>query len=120
MSAKKSRFKDGFGIPMLVDKKEPRDETFEEAKNKVTEAVKLEKARTQVEQIAKDIAAGATNAEALAAAAQSKGLKAQDSKSFILGSPLGQGPSAATSEELEERDLRFENRRSDENARQSR
>ncbi|HEX8733955.1 MAG TPA: SurA N-terminal domain-containing protein [Pyrinomonadaceae bacterium] len=93
--------KDGFGIPMLIDKKEPRDETFEEAKAKVTEAVKLEKARTQVEQIAKDIAAGATSVEALSAAAQSKGLKAQESKSFIIGSPLGQGPSAATSEELE-------------------
>jgi peptidyl-prolyl cis-trans isomerase D len=93
--------RDGFGIPLLVDQQPARDETFEEAKNKVAEAVKLEKARAQVEQIAKDIAAGAGNAEALAAAAQSKGLKALDSKSFILGSPLGQGPSAATSEELE-------------------
>ena len=93
--------KDGFGIPLLVEKKEPRDETFEEAKNKVAEALKLEKARAQVEQIARDIAAGATGVEALNAAAQSKGLKAQESKSFILGSPLGQGPSAATSEELE-------------------
>jgi peptidyl-prolyl cis-trans isomerase D len=92
---------DGFGIPMLVEKKEPRDETFEEAKERVAEALKLEKARTQVEQIAKDIAAGAGSADALAAAAQSKGLKALDSKSFILGSPLGQGPTAATSKELE-------------------
>lgn len=94
--------KDGFGIPMMVERQEPRDMTFEEAKEKVAEAVKLEKARAQVEQIAKDIAAGATNVEAISAAAASKGLKAQESKSFILGSPLGQGPSAATSEELED------------------
>jgi len=100
-AGEKIPIKDGFGVPLLVEQKEPRDETFEEAKNKVTEAVKLEKARAQVEQIAKDIAAGAGSAETLAAAAQSKGLKALDSKSFILGSPLGQGPSAATSEELE-------------------
>ncbi|HEX8250528.1 MAG TPA: peptidyl-prolyl cis-trans isomerase [Pyrinomonadaceae bacterium] len=93
--------KDGFGVPLLVEKREARDETFEEAKNKVAEAVKLEKARTQVEQIAKDIAAGATGVDAINAAAQSKGLKAQESKSFVIGSPLGQGPSAATSEELE-------------------
>lgn len=93
--------KEGFGIPVLVDKKEPRDETFEEAKDRVAEAVKLEKARTMVEQIAKDIAGGANDAAGLTAAAQSKGLKAQESKSFILGSPLGSGPSAATSEELE-------------------
>jgi peptidyl-prolyl cis-trans isomerase D len=93
--------KDGFGIPLLVDKKEPRDETFEEAKDRVAEAVKMEKARAQVEQIAKDIAAGANDAAGIAAAAQSKGLKAQESKSFIIGSPLGSGPSAGTSEELE-------------------
>lgn len=93
--------KDGFGIPLLVDKKPERDMTFDEAKEKVAEAVKLEKARNMVEQIAKEIAASATNADTLAAAAQSKGLKAQESKSFIIGSPLGQGPSAATSEELE-------------------
>ncbi|MDQ3801241.1 MAG: peptidyl-prolyl cis-trans isomerase [Acidobacteriota bacterium] len=94
--------KDGFGIPLMVERREPRDETFEEAREKVAEAVKLEKARAQVEQIAKEIAAGATSVEAINAAAQSKGLKAQESKSFILGSPLGQGPSAATSEELED------------------
>ncbi|MBK9766400.1 MAG: peptidyl-prolyl cis-trans isomerase [Chloracidobacterium sp.] len=42
------------------------------------------------------------NAAALIAAATAKGLKAKDQKSFILGSPLGEGPSASTSEALEE------------------
>lgn len=94
--------KDGFGIPLLVESKPARDATFAEVKDKVVEAVKLEKARAQVEQIANDIASGAANAGALAAAAQSKGLKAQDSKNFILGSPLGSGPSAGTTEELQD------------------
>jgi parvulin-like peptidyl-prolyl isomerase len=38
----------------------------------------------------------------LTAAAESKGFKAQQQKSYILGSPLGQGPSATTSETLED------------------
>jgi peptidyl-prolyl cis-trans isomerase D len=92
----------GFAIPLLVDKKEPRDAEFDEVKDQVAEAFKLERARNQVEEIAKQIAAGAENASALSAAAQSKGLKALDQKSFILGSPLGQGPSASTSESLED------------------
>jgi peptidyl-prolyl cis-trans isomerase D len=91
----------GFAIPILVDKKEPRDAEFGEVKDKITELVKLEKAREQMPQIAQQIAAGAGTAGGLGAAASSKGLKAEDQKAFILGSPLGQGPSASTSEELE-------------------
>jgi peptidyl-prolyl cis-trans isomerase D len=93
---------DGFAIPMLVDKKEPRDAEFDEVKDKIVEVVKLEKARTQVQEIANQIASGAANADALTALAAAKGLKAQDQKSFILGSPLGQGPSASTNEALED------------------
>jgi hypothetical protein len=82
--------------------REPRDAEYDEVKEQVAEAVKLEQARARVEEIAKQIAAGANSANHLDAAAQSKGLKAQDAKSFILGSPLGQGPSAQTSEALED------------------
>jgi len=92
----------GFAIPLLADKKEPRDAEFDEVKSQIGEIVKLEKAKAQVEEIAKQIASGATNAAGLKAAAESKGLKAQEQKSFILGSPLGQGPSASTNEQLEE------------------
>lgn len=94
--------KDGFAVPMLVDRREPRESTFEEVKARVTEDYKLVQAKEKLEQIAKDIASGSANAAALAAAATGKGLKAEDSKNFILGSPLGQGESAATSEALEE------------------
>ena len=93
--------KDGFAVPMLVDQKPPRDAEFDEVRSQVVNAVKLEQAQAQVQQIANQIASGAANAGALAAAASGKGLKAIDSKSYIIGSPLGQGPSASTSEELE-------------------
>lgn len=98
----KFRIKDGFAIPTLVEKRAPRDAEFAEVKEQVAEALKLDRARTQVEEIAKQIAAGANAAGDLTAAATSKGLKAQEQKSFILGSPLGTGPSAASSEALEE------------------
>ncbi|MCD9186604.1 MAG: peptidyl-prolyl cis-trans isomerase [Pyrinomonadaceae bacterium] len=92
----------GFAIPLLADKKEPRDAEFDEVKSQIAEIVKLEKAKTQVEEIAKQIASGAANAAGLKAAAESKSLKALDQKSFILGSPLGQGPTASTNEQLED------------------
>ena len=92
----------GFAIPLLVEKKEPRDAEFDEVKTQITETVKIEKARAQVEEIAKQIAAGASSVAALAASAQGKNLKVLESKSFILGSPLGTGPSASTNEALED------------------
>ncbi|CAN5587918.1 peptidylprolyl isomerase [soil metagenome] len=92
----------GFAIPLLADKKEPRDSEFDEVKSQIVEVVKLEKARSQVEEIAKQITAGAGSAGNLAAAAQSKGLKLQEQRSFLLGSPLGQGPSASTNKALED------------------
>ena len=92
----------GFAIPLLVDKKEPRDAEFDEVKAKVTEDAKAAMARERIAAIANDIASGAANAGALAAAASSKGLKAEESKGFILGSPLGKGTSATTNEALED------------------
>ena len=92
----------GFAVPLLVEKREPREAEFEDVKNQVAETVKIEQAKARVEEIAKQIAAGATSASNLSAAAQSKGLKAQEAKNFIVGSPLGQGPSAATSDALED------------------
>lgn len=92
----------GFAVPLLVEKRDPRDAEFEDVKSQVAETVRAQQAVVKVEEIAKQIAAGASAASNLSAAAESKGLKAQDAKTFILGSPLGTGPSAATSEALEE------------------
>lgn len=92
----------GFAIPLLVERKDPRDATFDEVKSQVAETVKLEQARSRVEEIAKQIASGAATAGDLGTAATGKGLKSQEQKGFILGSPLGQGPSASTNEALED------------------
>ena len=92
----------GFAIPLLVEKKEPRDAEFDEVKAQVTESVKLERARAQVQDIANQIASAAANVSALAGAAGGKNLKVLEAKSFSLGSPLGTGPSASTNKELED------------------
>lgn len=98
----KTPIKEGFAIPMLVDKKEPRDAEFDEVKAQIVDVVKLNKAREQVEQIANQIASGAASAAGLSAAATAKGLTAKDQKNFVIGSPLGEGPTAATNEALED------------------
>lgn len=98
----KTPIQNGFAIPMLVDKKEPRDAEFEEVKAQLVDVVKLEQARARVETIAKNIASAAGNAAGIAAAAQANDMKAADQEDFILGSPLGQGPLATRSDELED------------------
>ena len=92
----------GFAVPLLIEKREPREAEFEDVKDQVAETVKIEQAKARIEEIAKQIAADASSAGNLSAAAQAKGLKAQEAKNFIVGSPLGQGPSAATSDALED------------------
>ncbi len=98
----KTPIQNGFAIPMLVDKKDPRDATFDEVRAQIVDVVKLEKARAQVEDIAKQIAAGAANVGALGATATAKGMTAKDQKGFVLGSPLGEGPTAGTNQALED------------------
>ena len=97
----KTPIQNGFAIPMLVDIKQPRDPDFEEVRETVLEAVKLEMAKDQVERTAKQIAESAGSASGLNAAAASSGLTAKEQKSFVLGSPLGEGPTAGTNEELQ-------------------
>ena len=92
----------GFAIPVLVDKKEPRDAEFDEVKTQLAETYKIEKAREQFDEIARQIASGANSVNDLKSLAESKGFKAQEQKNFILGSPLGQGPTATTNETLED------------------
>lgn len=98
----KTPIQNGFAVPMLVDKKEPRDAEFDEVKGELVEVVKLEMARARIEQIANQIASGSTTAATLASIALAQKVKAKEQKTFILGSPLGEGPSATTSEALED------------------
>ncbi len=91
--------KNGFAIPTLVEKRDPRIPDFAEVKDKVTERVKDEQAKGRVEQTARDIANAANSPADLKAAAEKYGLEAKTLDKFKTTQPLeGVGTSAAASE----------------------
>jgi len=81
--------KNGFAVPQLVEKRDPRIPDFEEVKDKVAENLKESRAREQVEQTARELASNAGSPDALKAAAEKLGLKAEDEEAFQLGRPMG-------------------------------
>ncbi len=82
--------KGGFAVPQLIEKREPPfDPPFAEVRDKVAEALKRERARGQVEQAARDLAANAAKPEDLKAAAEKAGLKVETAEAHKVGAPLG-------------------------------
>jgi parvulin-like peptidyl-prolyl isomerase len=91
--------KGGFAIPMLVDKKEPRLPDFEEVKTKVADALKQQRAKEQVEQVAKQLAGSLNSPGDLKAAAEKVGLESATQEGYKLGGTLGE---AGTSPALDD------------------
>jgi len=81
--------KGGFAIPILVEKKDPRVPDFDEVKSKVAEAIKNQRAKEQLEQKAKDIAASLTGPDGIKAAGEKDGFDSGTEAAFKLGSSLG-------------------------------
>ncbi len=93
--------KGGFAIPMLAEKKDPRTPDFAEVKTKVAQAVKQQRAKDQLEQKAKEIAAGLNSVADLKAAAEKSGFEVSTEADYKLGTPLGKaGTSPAVDEAL--------------------
>jgi peptidyl-prolyl cis-trans isomerase D len=86
--------KNGFAIPMLVEKKGPRIPEFDEVKDKVATAVKQEKAKSQLEDKAKELIANAKTPGDLKAGAAKLGLEAKAEASYKLATPLGDAGSS--------------------------
>jgi peptidyl-prolyl cis-trans isomerase D len=91
--------KGGFAIPMLVEKKEPRIPEFADVKADVAKTVKQQRAKEQLEQKAKDIAASLNSAADVKAAVEKAGFEVVNDESYKLGTPLGK---AGTSPALDE------------------
>jgi peptidyl-prolyl cis-trans isomerase D len=88
--------KNGFAVPMLVERREPRIPDFAEVKDEVTKRAKQARAQTQMEQAARDLANNSGSAADLKAAAEKLGLEVKTADAYKLGSPLeGAGTSAA-------------------------
>lgn len=92
--------KGGFAIPILVEKKEPRIPEFDEVKTKIADAIKEQRAREQLEQKAKDLAASLTGADGIKAAGEKEGYDAGLEESFKLGSSLGKAGSSTALDDL--------------------
>jgi len=88
--------KNGFAIPMLVEQKGPRIPDFSEVKDKVTQAVKTEKAKSMLEDKAKELIANAKSPGDLKAAAAKLGLETKAEANYKVGTPLGDSGSSVT------------------------
>lgn len=81
--------KDGFAIPMLLDKKEPRIPEFDEVKTKVVDAIKQQRAREQIDQKARDLIASLSGPGDLKAAGEREGFDSGLEEGFKRESTLG-------------------------------
>ena len=81
--------KGGFAIPILVEKREPRIPDFDEVKSKVADAIKQQRAKEQLEQKAKELAASVSGPDALKATGEKEGFDSGLETDFKLGSSLG-------------------------------
>ena len=92
--------KGGFAIPMLLEKRDPRIPEFDEVKTTVADAIKQQRAKEQLEQKAKDLAASLSGPDAIKAAGEKEGYDAGLEESFKLGSSLGKAGVSAALDDL--------------------
>ncbi|MDQ1592713.1 MAG: peptidyl-prolyl cis-trans isomerase [Pyrinomonadaceae bacterium] len=93
--------KNGFAVPMLVEKREPRIPDFAEVRDEVVRRAKQARAQGQLEQTARELAGNSGDAGALKAAAEKLGLEVKTADAYKLGSPLeGAGTSASADDAI--------------------
>ena len=91
--------KNGFAIPMFIDKKDPRIPEFDEIKDKVAQSLKQERAKSQLEQKARELAGSINNPGDIKGAGERAGFEVATELDFKLGATLGK---AGTSPSLDE------------------
>jgi peptidyl-prolyl cis-trans isomerase D len=91
--------KGGFAIPMLVEKKEPRIPELEEIKDRLTQTLKQERAKEQLEQKAKEAFAAMKSVADIKAASEKAGFEVGTEEDWKIGGVIGK---AGTSPALDE------------------
>lgn len=91
--------KDGFAIPMFVEKKEPRIPDLDEIKDQIAETLKLQRAKEQLEQNAKELLATVKTVADIKAAAEKAGFEVGTENDWKVGSVIGK---AGTNPALDE------------------
>lgn len=92
--------KNGFAIPQLVDKKDPRIPDFDEVKAKLADGLKKQRAKEQLEQKAKDLVDSVNSPDQLKAAGEKEGFESGVEEKYKLGGSLGKAGSSAVLDEL--------------------
>ena len=67
--------KDGFVVPMLVDKKEPRIPDFDEVRSTIADLVKKDRAKNELEQRAKTLLGSISSPDGMKAAGEKEGFE---------------------------------------------
>jgi peptidyl-prolyl cis-trans isomerase D len=80
--------KNGFAVPMFVDKKDPRVPDFDEVKDRIAKDYKQQKAKEQLDQKGRDLASSVNSAADLKAAAEKLGLEVKTEEAFKEGRSL--------------------------------
>lgn len=94
-----TQIKDGFAVPQLVAKKDPRVPDYDEVKDKVRQAFQQERATSQLEAKARELAQSTNSAGDFKVAADKLGLTAETADAYKLGTALGE---AGTSPVIDE------------------
>ncbi|HZG52785.1 MAG TPA: peptidyl-prolyl cis-trans isomerase [Pyrinomonadaceae bacterium] len=92
--------KNGFAVPMLVERREPRIPDFAEVRDEVVRRAKQARAQSQLEQTARELAGNHASADALKAAAEKLGLEVKTTESYKLGSPLEEAGTSAAADDV--------------------
>jgi peptidyl-prolyl cis-trans isomerase D len=93
--------KNGFAVPLFVEKKDPRIPEFDEVKDKVAQNFKQQRAKEQLDQRARELASSTNSAADLKAAAEKAGLEVTTEEVFKTGKGLGKlSPSSALDEAI--------------------
>lgn len=92
--------KNGFAVPMLLEKKDPRIPEFDEVKTKVADAIKQQRAKEQLEQRARDLVASLSGPDGIKAAGEKEGYEAGLEESYKLGGSLGKAGSSGALDDV--------------------
>ncbi|MBA3572291.1 MAG: SurA N-terminal domain-containing protein [Pyrinomonadaceae bacterium] len=91
--------KGGFAIPMFVEKKEPRIPELEEITDRLTQTLKHQRAKEQLEQKAKEVLSAVKTVADIKAAGEKAGFEVGTEEDWKIGSVIGK---AGTSPALDE------------------
>jgi peptidyl-prolyl cis-trans isomerase D len=92
--------KGGFAIPMFVEKKEPRIPEFEEIKDRLSQTLKQQRAKEQLEQKAKEILSSVKTVADIKAVGEKAGFEVGTAEDWKIGSPISKAGNSPALDEV--------------------